>query len=128
MTTTLRHQVQVGRRRRRLTIPEDCIFVGRGTIFENPFDLNIYSRQESLDNYHRSIIGTLTNEHIKEHDPRGEKLGSYLWRGERIRARLPALAGRPLSTKEPLSQASHVDILIKLANQTSPPTNKNAKS
>ncbi len=116
MTTPRRYQTQAGRRRNRKQLPDDCIFVGKPTIFKLPFSLNIYSWPEALENYRKMIDGTLDSSDLKESDDSGQRLGYYKHLGQQIAARLPLLKGHPLSSRERLGEFSHADILIELAN------------
>lgn len=91
-------------------IPENTIYVGRGSIWGNPFRVNQLnpSKQNKEGGYNQ--IFTLNNEEACIHYER------FLSLELRIKAK-ESLKGKNLACWCPLNKPCHADILLKIANQ-----------
>jgi hypothetical protein len=79
-------------------MPEGAVYVGRPTIYGNPFKCPPFGRQAAMDLFRRRI---------EEPDDQ---------RDERIR-QVQALRGKDLACWCPLDQPCHADVLLEIANR-----------
>lgn len=109
------HPIRVQRKRARgWKMPENTVYVGRPTVWGNPFtdkyaiDAGFYGNKDFLPYCFRDWIGG----------------GDWFWGGEecnerrnRLIAALPTLRGKNLACWCRLDQPCHADVLLELANR-----------
>ena len=85
-------------------MPEGAIYVGRPTIWGNPFDMSHGETRRSVVTWYRVWLAGKKN-----------KIGSDLLR-KRVLSRLSELRGKDLACWCPLDQPCHADFLLEIAN------------
>lgn len=98
-------------------MPDNTIYVGRPTVFGNPFTLKGCAEAGYTGDLHgrcfeafRIFMGKYWREVWQ-----GEEAERY---HDRLLRRLPELRGKHLACWCPLNRACHADVLIELANRT----------
>tara|TARA_Y100001001_G_scaffold158908_1_gene179094 strand:+ start:10912 stop:11457 length:546 start_codon:yes stop_codon:yes gene_type:complete len=86
--------------------PDNTVYVGRPTVFGNPFDWKEVGRAKAVAMYRDWLAGKLD-----DHFP------DLVERRQAILERLPELRGRNQSCWCPLEAPCHADVLLPLANQ-----------
>jgi hypothetical protein len=111
-------RLQRARRRADRHVPEGAFYVGRPTIFANPFRAERFGHARSVILHRRWLafrLGALTLERLGFTSHEIDALGR--WRS-RLVERLPRIAGCDLQCWCPLtSKWCHADALIAAANQ-----------
>lgn len=100
-------------------MPNNAVYVGRPSIFGNPFPVGTYGHQKATEYYRRWVTGKMSSEEesgLSRCDS-GAPYGVSLFqtRVELLRD-LPTLRGRPLACWCPRGRTCHADVLIELAN------------
>lgn len=108
-------------RRKGATTPPGTVYVGRPTIYGNPFRLERFGHARSVKLYARwaeGRLGDLTLEQLGFGPHEIESL--HRWR-TRLVQQIPLLRGKKLQCWCPLtSRWCHADVLLKLANEELP--------
>jgi hypothetical protein len=86
-------------------MPENTVYVGRPTIWGNPFDMSRGETRMSVLTWYRMWLTGKKN-----------KAGSNLLR-EKVLAQVYTLRGKNLACWCPLDQPCHADILLELVNR-----------
>ena len=108
--------IRIQRRRvKGWVMPENTVYVGRPTIFGNPFSMNGHmevmglgreaARRDSVAWFREWMAGRLLT------DP------ASIQQRERLLARLPELRGKNLACWCSLGKPCHADVLLELANR-----------
>lgn len=110
-------------------MPPHTIYVGRGSIWGNPFaDPDIYGDAARRVALFRKFLAD-ARAHVIGPRPEGVAPG-VVWptsltelgeRGQKILRRLPDLRGKNLACWCPLDQPCHADVLLELANERPDP-------
>jgi hypothetical protein len=111
-------RLQRARRRADRRVPDGAVYVGRPTIFSNPFPAKRFGHARSILLHRRWLtfrLGALSLEQFGFTPHEIDALGR--WR-ERLIDRLPRIAGRDLQCWCPLtSKWCHAETLLALANR-----------
>jgi len=92
-------------------MPENTVYVGRGTIFGNPFKVTYFrSYEEAVALYTGLLLGKFDK--LKLKFPTDCK--------KKILANLHKLKGKNLACWCPLDKPCHADVLIEMANSNDP--------
>jgi hypothetical protein len=78
-------------------MPEGAVYVGRGSLWGNPYTVALYGRTLALANYRSRVMGMLA-----------------------VGIKLDSLRGKSLACWCPLDQPCHADVLLELANAVEP--------
>lgn len=98
--------------------PSGCIYVGRPTVFGNPFPVAVFGAERAVELFARWADGKMSPEEMRAHEkalgpPYVSLKAARAW----LIARLPDLRGQDLCCWCPLSSPCHVDALLELANR-----------
>ena len=97
MNTTPNQPVRVQRKRTKgWKMPPNTVYVGRPTIWGNPFDWKKLGRKHVVEKYR-----------IECNNPNSRHIPTY---------RIKTLRGKNLACFCPLDQPCHADVLLKIAN------------
>lgn len=117
------HPLRIQRKRTKgWRMPEGAVYVGRPTMWGNPFPVTDACPSGKAATLFRRLLkmsqsklyDSIKNENGEEH-PLGA-LEMIMWR-EQLRRRLPELRGKRLACWCPLDQPCHADVLAELANK-----------
>lgn len=85
-------------------MPPNTVYVGRPTVWGNPFDMSYGETRMSVLTWYRMWMAQVKFKHINE-----------LLRIT-VQERLPELRGKDLACWCPLDQPCHADVLLEIAN------------
>jgi len=109
-------------RRRGAKTPEGAIYVGRPTMYANPFRSERFGHARSILMYGRWMEGRLSDLQLERHGFCPVECDALHRMRERIHRGLPRLHRRSLVCWCPLSSSwCHADILLRYANDDLPP-------
>lgn len=102
-------------------MPEGAVYVGRPTLFGNPFPVDIYGQEKAVDLFRRWLSGPMSMEelsHLSRCDrwsspPSVSLVSVRRWLLDDI----PKLRGRDLACFCAADKPCHADVLIELANK-----------
>lgn len=94
-------------------MPEGAVYVGRPTIFGNPWAADLYGKRALLL-FRRWVDGSMSESEMREE---WNHLTHSLPHSKRqLLAALPSLRGKDVACWCPLDQPCHADILLEIAN------------
>jgi len=94
-------------------MPENTIYVGRPTIWGNPF-----TGMDAVERYRKAIsIFPVPQEQIKAWKEAGGRADMLMVLAGRIRPALDKLRGHDLACWCPLDKACHADVLLEIVNE-----------
>lgn len=106
--------------------PEGSVYVGRPTVFGNPFKVKIFGRRKAVSLYRGWILKRISQGRIikifEEHEELTAAEELYYWATlcewrKVVLDRLPELRGKDLSDWCALDGDCHADVLLELANK-----------
>jgi hypothetical protein len=105
-------------------MPENAVYIGRGTVWGNPFKIKIgkFSRSQAIRLYRAWLCGTFTEKSIArifkgtECPPQPLAILRYSMIRGVLRQRMFELRGKDLACWCPLDQPCHADVLLEIAN------------
>lgn len=104
-------------------MPEGTVYVGRPTVFGNPFPVDVYGRADAVDLFRRWLTGQISPLELSQcsrcdrwSGGQDETVTLGIVRGW-IMYEIPRLRGRDLVCWCPLDAPCHADVLLELANR-----------
>lgn len=104
-------------RKRGLPTPPGAVYVGRPTLWANPFALPCFGHAKSIQLFRRWLSGDLAALGLERLGFSPAEVEALARRRQELLQRLPRLAGRPLQCWCPASSPwCHAQTLLQLAN------------
>ncbi len=98
-------------------MPFLAVYVGRPTIFGNPFLIDIYGRERAIELFARWIAGNVSAHEMSQLSFES-RYASWVTAHSVLMRALPELKGRTLCCWCPLDQPCHADVLLEIANRS----------
>jgi hypothetical protein len=100
-------------------MPPNTVYVGRPTMWGNPWSVEAFGRAEAVSLYRSWLDGTLSvDEAAGGYGRDGLRVTRHpIERRKRIQSALPKLWGKNLACWCPLDAPCHADVLLEFANQ-----------
>ena len=96
-------------------MPALAKYVGRPTIFGNPFPVDIYGAERSVDLFRRWLTGNMSAHEMSQLSFDSRYTSLVTARGV-LKDALPELRRKTLCCWCPLDQPCHADVLLEIAN------------
>ena len=98
-------------------MPAETIYVGRPTIFGNPFPVDVYGQEGAVDRHRRWLVGNMSTLEMSQCST------CHPWDISLVSLRrmaidaLPKLRGKDLACFCSPDKACHADVLLEIANK-----------